>query len=118
MAFNELKKNISEIDEHLHSYVEGSVEYAKLKGFKLSMVIVTYFAKIFFIGIIGLLALLLLSLAASLELGALLDNTVKGFLIVGLFYVLLGIIFFIFRRSIDKPILRTFSNHFFDEHEK
>ncbi|NNK10391.1 MAG: hypothetical protein HKP08_03520 [Flavobacteriaceae bacterium] len=118
MAFDELKKNISEIDEHLNSYVEGSVEYAKLKGFKLSMVIVTYFAKIFFIGIVGLLALLLLSLAASLELGALLDNTVYGFLIVGVFYVLIGIVFFIFRRSIEGPILKTFSNHFFEEDEK
>jgi hypothetical protein len=117
MALNELKYNISEIDEHIHSYVEESVEYAKLKSFKLSMVIVTYFAKLFFIGIIGLLALLLLSLAASLALGSMLDNTIYGFLIVGGVYVLFGIGFFIFRDSINKPILRAFSTYFFEDEE-
>jgi hypothetical protein len=117
MALNELKYNISEIDEHIHSYVEESVEYAKLKSFKLSMVIVTYFAKLFFIGIIGLLALLLLSLAISLAIGSMLDNTIYGFLIVGLVYVVCGIVFFIYRDVVNKPILRAFSNQFFEDEE-
>jgi ABC-type multidrug transport system fused ATPase/permease subunit len=114
MAFKELKYNISEIDDHFNSYVEESVEYAKLKSFKLSMVVVTYFAKLFIIGIVGLLALLLLSLAASLALGTIVDNTMYGFVIMGLVYVLLGIVLYIFRDKVHKPILRMFSKNFFD----
>jgi hypothetical protein len=117
MALKELKYNISEIDEHIHSYVEESVEYAKLKSFKLSMVIVTYFAKLFLIGIIGLLALLLLSLAASLAIGAAMDNTVYGYLVIGFVYVLVGIVFYLFRDKVNKPILRMFSNKFFEDDE-
>jgi len=114
MAFKELKYNISEIDDHFNSYVEESVEYAKLKSFKLSMVVVTYFAKLFIIGIIGLLALLLLSLAASLALGTVMDNTVYGFVVIGLIYIVLGIVCYVFRDKIHKPILRMFSKNFFD----
>jgi len=114
MAFKELKYNISEIDDHFNSYVEESVEYAKLKSFKLSMVIVTYFAKLFIIGIIGLLALLLLSLAASLALGTVMNSAVYGFVVIGLVYVLLGIVCYVFRDKLHKPILRMFSKNFFD----
>jgi hypothetical protein len=114
MSFKELKYNISEIDDHFNSYVDESVEYAKLKSFKLSMVVVTYFAKLFIIGIVGLLALLLLSLAASLALGNMMNNTIYGFMVMGLIYVLLGIVCYIFRNKLHKPILRMFSKNFFD----
>ncbi|MBT8285092.1 MAG: hypothetical protein HKO75_06875 [Flavobacteriaceae bacterium] len=115
MVLNDLKYNISELDEHTNSYVKETVEYAKLKSFKLSMVIVTYFAKLFLLGIFGLLALMLLSLALSLALGTILNNTVYGFLIVGAVYLLLGVVFYLMRNSINRPILRIFSNHFFDD---
>ncbi|NNE02152.1 MAG: hypothetical protein HKN52_03215, partial [Eudoraea sp.] len=61
-----------------------------------------------------LLALLLLSLAASLALGTIVDNTMYGFVIMGLVYVLLGIVLYIFRDKIHRPILRMFSKKFFD----
>ncbi len=44
MAFEGLRQNISELDENVSSYVEHSIEYAKLKSFKISMVLVTYLA--------------------------------------------------------------------------
>ena len=46
MAFEELKHDFSEIDKEVSAYVEHSLEYAKLKSFKISMVLVTYFAKV------------------------------------------------------------------------
>ena len=98
--------------------MEESVEYAKLKSFKLSMVIVTYFAKLFLLGIFGLLAIMLLSLALSLALGAMMDSMVYGFLIVGMVYFALGIVFYMFRNQVNKPILRVFSKHFFDDDDE
>lgn len=115
MAFEELKHDFSEIDKEVSAYVEHSLEYAKLKSFKISMVLVTYFAKVVLIGIFAILTLLFLSLAASFALGNKFDNLLYGFLTVGLIYLLLGIIGYAIRDRLNKPILRMFSKYYFDE---
>ena len=51
MAFEGLRQNISELDENVSSYMEHSIEYAKLKSFKISMVLVTYLTKVLLVGI-------------------------------------------------------------------
>ncbi|MDX1315220.1 MAG: hypothetical protein R3356_06935 [Eudoraea sp.] len=115
MAFEELKHDFSEIDKEVSAYVEHSLEYAKLKSFKISMVLVTYFAKVVLIGIFAILTLLFLSLAASYVLGEALDNQLYGFLTVGLIYLLLAFIGYLVRERLNKPILRMFSKYYFDE---
>ncbi|MCX2720746.1 phage holin family protein [Lentiprolixibacter aurantiacus] len=115
MAFEELKHDFSEIDKEVSAYVEHSLEYAKLKSFKISMVLVTYFAKVVLIGVLAILTLLFLSLAASFALGEELDNLLYGFLIVGLIYLLLAFVGYVLREKLNKPILRMFSKHYFDE---
>jgi Zn-dependent protease with chaperone function len=115
MVFDELKENLLEADINARSYVENTEEYFKLKGFKALMKGITYMARVVFIGALALLALLMLSLAGSLGLGQLLDNTIYGFLIVGLIYVLIAIIVYVFRDRINKPLLRIFSEYYFDK---
>ena len=95
MAFEGLRQNISELDENVSSYVEHSIEYARLKSFKISMVLVTYMAKVVLVGTIAVLALLFLSMAASFALGNAMDNATYGFAIIGLIYLVLGIAFHI-----------------------
>lgn len=115
MAFEELKHDFSEIDKEVSAYVEHSLEYAKLKSFKISMVLVTYFVKVLMIGTFALLTLLFLSVAASFALGEVLNNTLYGFLVVGAIYLVLAIIGYLFRDKVNKPILRVFSKYYFDE---
>jgi len=115
MAFEELKHDFSEIDKEVSAYVEHSLEYAKLKSFKISMVLVTYFAKVVLVGVFAILTLLFLSLAASFGLGERYGNLLYGFLIVGLIYLILALIVFAFRERLNKPILRMFSKYYFDE---
>ena len=115
MAFEELKHDFSEIDKEVSAYVEHSLEYAKLKSFKISMVLVTYFAKVVLVGIFAILTLLFLSLAASFAIGEAFNNLLYGFLTVGLIYFLLGLIGYAFRDRLNKPILRMFSKYYFDE---
>ena len=115
MAFEELKHDFSEIDKEVSAYVEHSLEYAKLKSFKISMVLVTYFAKVVLIGVLAILTLLFLSLAASFALGGVFDNLLYGFLTVGLIYLILALIGFAIRERLNKPILRMFSKYYFDE---
>ena len=115
MAFEELKHDFSEIDKEVSAYVEHSLEYAKLKSFKISMVLVTYFAKVVLVGVITILSLLFLSLAASFALGEAFNNQLYGYLAVGLVYLILALIGFAFRERLNKPILRMFSKYYFDE---
>ncbi len=115
MAFEELKHDFSEIDKEVSAYVEHSLEYAKLKSFKISMVLVTYFAKVILVGAFAFLTLLFLSLAVSIALGEAFNNYLYGFLSVGLAYLLLAIIGYALREKLNKPILRMFSKYYFDE---
>lgn len=115
MVFDELKENLSQIDEGLHSFIDSSREYYKLRTFKFLMKSATVLAKWVCLGFIALLALFILSIAASYGIGQLLNNTFYGFLCVGLFYVLVGIIFYLLRNRIDRPLLKKFSEYYFDE---
>ncbi|MBU2974920.1 hypothetical protein [Zobellia sp. B3R18] len=115
MAFDELKESISEAEASAKSYIESSREFYKLKAFKLLMKGITGFAQSAFIAIAVVLALLFLSVSAGFFIGAELENTALGFLIVGGFYILVGILVFVFRRSLVKPLMARFSELYFEE---
>ncbi len=115
MAFEEIKENIAQADSHLRSYVDRSSEYYRLKGFKFLMQGITSFSKIFLVGAIGFIALLFLSLAVSFGIGQALENTFYGFLWVGGFYLLAGIMAYMLRNRLDKPILKKFSEFYYED---
>jgi len=114
MALEEIRENISEVDSDIRSYLENTGEYYKLKGFKIGMRTMTSFAKMLMLGSIALLALFMLSCAAAFGIGLWLENTFLGFLFVGLFYIFIGIIFYVFKDILDKPMLKKFSEYYFD----
>lgn len=115
MAFDELKENFSEAEETARSFIETSRQFYKLKGFKVLMKGVMVFVKIASVGIALTLALLFLSISAAFWIGSELDNTAYGFLAVGVFYILIGLIMYLIRHSLRKPLLRKFSEFYFDE---
>ncbi|MEN8789769.1 MAG: hypothetical protein ABF293_03400 [Flavobacteriaceae bacterium] len=115
MAFEEMKHHLSELDKRVTSYVDDSLQYIELKGFKISMVLVTSLVKFFLMASIGLLIILLLSIGVAIAIGESLGGYHWGFLIVGGFYVVIGLIVYAMRRSINKVILRFFSKKIFEE---
>lgn len=115
MAFEELKDNFAEAETSARSFLESSREFYKLKGFKVLMKAVMVFVKIASVSSMLLLALLFLSIGAAFWIGSLLDNTSMGFLAIGGVYVLLGIIIYLLRHRLRKPLLRKFSEFYFDE---
>ncbi len=115
MAFDELKDHLSEADASVRSYLDSSREYYKLRAFKFIMQGVAAFTKVLLIGTVALLTLLFLSFAAAYGLGILIGNLFYGFLIIGLFYLLVGIVLYLLRQKLNKPILAKFSDFYFDE---
>jgi hypothetical protein len=75
----------------------------------------TSITQVVLIGIGLVFALLFLSFAACLALSEELDSYFSGFIIVGSFYVLLGITLYVLRDKLNAPILKKFSKHYFEQ---
>ncbi len=116
MAFEELKEQTENIQEHTKGYIETSIEYYKLKGFKVFMKSTTMVVKFVLIVLCLIMVLLFCSIAGAFAIGDYLDNTALGFLIVGGFYLLLtGLLFSVRDRIVEGPILEKFSEIFFND---
>lgn len=114
MALEDLKDNLSEIDRNVRAYLENTEEYYKLKAFKITMRSISSLVKLLLFGSIALLALFMLSFALAYGVGQWLDDVFLGFLIVGGLYILFGIILYLFRNKLDRPLLKKFSDYYFD----
>ncbi|MBO0342063.1 MAG: phage holin family protein [Bacteroidota bacterium] len=115
MAFEEIKEQIDHVQDGVRSYVKNSLDFYRLQSFRSMMKGITMATKVLLIGGVGFIALLFLSLSAAFWFATMLGNTAEGFLIVGGFYVLVGIIFFLMKKKIEKPLLKKFSKFYFDE---
>jgi hypothetical protein len=114
MAFDELKRDLTEAEADVRSYLQNSEEYVKLKIFKVLMELVTIFAQALLIGALALLALVLLSWAAANALNEVMASDYLGYLIVGMGYIVIAAVSYSFRDRLNGPLLRTFSKHYFD----
>lgn len=116
MAFSDLQENVDEIHEETKAYIESSVKYYKLWGFKVAMQSTTMIFKFVLLTICVMMILLFLSFAGAMMIGNLLDSQVLGFLIVAGIYFLMFIAFlFIKPKIIEGSILRKFSQIFFND---
>jgi hypothetical protein len=115
MAFEELKNDLSDSQRAARDYIENTADYYKLKTFKFVMKAAIALTVVLLLGTLGLLALFFLSVAASIAIGKTLENFTQGFLVVGVFYLLLGALAFLFRSKLEAPVLRNFSKHYFEE---
>lgn len=115
MAFESLKENLTGLDANVRSYIENNREYYQLKGFKILMKGTTYVVKLALIGAIVFLALLFISVAFAYLIGQAMGNFFYGCLIIGVFYSIVGGIVYLLRDKLDKPLLKMFSNYYYDE---
>lgn len=114
MAFEELKQDLIEAEADMRSYMENSEEYLRLKIFKVLMRYVTSTVQFLLIGAGVIFSLLFFSLGASLALSEALDSFYSGFIIVGGFYTVLGMLFYVFRERLNTPILKKLSKYYFE----
>ncbi|MGS4345891.1 hypothetical protein ACKUSY_09960 [Myroides odoratus] len=116
MAFQEIRNNINEIKEHSEQYVNTSLDYFRLWGFKITAKTAIIFMTIFVVGVFLLLSLLFLSLSIAFAIGEQIGSISLGFLYVGLFYLLISILVFTCRKYIvDRPLIKKLSEAIFNE---
>lgn len=115
MVIEELKENFVALDDDVRLYIEQNREYYQLKAFKIAMKGITSLTQMLCIGAIVLLTLLLLAITIAIGIGQAMNNMFYGFLIVGLFFIIVSILIYVLRDKLDRPILRKFSDYYFDE---
>lgn len=118
MPFEELKDNVSDIQENAKAYVETSLAYYKLWGFKVAMKSTTMVLKFFLIAICLTIFLLFVSVAGALFLGKILDSYVLGFLSIAGIYLILAILIYLVKdKIVEGTILEKFSEIFFNDND-
>ena len=116
MAFEELKENTDAIQENAKAYIDSSVAYYKLWGFKVAMKSTTLMLKFFLIALCLMIVLLFISIAGAMALGQLFDSYSLGFLAVAGVYLVLALLLFLVKdKIVEGPILEKFSEIFFND---
>jgi hypothetical protein len=116
MAFDSLNERVDAIQEDTKVYVEKTLAYYKLWGFKVAMKSTTMIVKFLMIGVFLLFFVLFASIAVAFALGDMLGETYYGFLIVAGFYLLCTFLFLLIKiSSIEGPLLERFSEIFFND---
>ncbi len=116
MALEEITENLEKIQENTKAYLDKSMAYYKLWGFKVAMKSTTLALKFFLIAICLMIVLLFVSIAGALSLGQILGSYTFGFLIIaGIYLVLAMLLFLIKDKIVEGPILEKFSEIFFND---
>lgn len=116
MAFEDLKENTEDIQKQTQAYIENSIAYYKLWGFKVAMKSTTVILKFVLIAMSLFLVLLFCSVAGAFAIGEALNSNALGFLIVGGVYLFItGLLFLIKDKVVEGPILEKFSEIFFND---
>lgn len=116
MAFEELKEELQQIQQESKAYVESSITYYKLWGFKVAMKSTSVILKFLIIVLCLSMVLLFLSIAAAIAIGYALNNLAYGFLIIGGIYVIFTILIFLLQdKMIEGKVMAKFSEIFFND---
>lgn len=116
MAFDSIKEHSENIQDDAQAYFESSVDYYKLRGFKVAMKSTSMILKFTLILLGFSMFFLFCSLAAAFAIGIYLNNYAFGFLIVGgVYLVLTGILFLIKPKMIERSIIEKFSEICFND---
>ena len=116
MAFEELKEHTEDIQKQAKEYIENSVAYYKLWGFKVAMRSTTMMLKFALIAMSLSMVLLFCSIAGAFAIGEAFDSYALGFLVVGAIYLALTVLLFLVKdKVVEGPILEKFSEIFFND---
>lgn len=116
MAFDELKEHTEDVQKEAQAYIENSLAYYKLWGFKVAMKSTTMMLKFALIAIALMMVLLFCSVAGAFAIGNALNSYALGFLMIGgIYLVITALLFLIKDKVVEGPILEKFSEIFFND---
>jgi len=115
MAAPAYQEPVLKVVGSVQSYVESSTDYVRLQVFKTLMRLMTSLVKSSVLGVLILLALLFLSIGATLALGDRMENYPLAFTLMGVFYLLAAGVAFIIRGRLERWVLQSYSDLYWNE---
>jgi hypothetical protein len=106
-------ENISGIKENIGLYIEKKILLYALMGFEKAVKALTVAISISTVVLFLSISLLFISGAAAVYIGKMLGGIELGLLIIGGFYIFLGIVFFLFRKQIFSQLIISFLSDVF-----
>ncbi len=94
-------------------YLLTSYKYTKLKIFYLLTSSLATFIKVFLMGSLIATGFIFAAIAGAIALGEYFNNAAYGYLIVGGGMLLIGLLSLLFRKIIDRKVIKTTSKNFF-----
>lgn len=115
--FEKLKDTIQETQDTVKVLVDGNMAYYKLWVFKVIVRSASSLFQLLLIGILLVMVLVFISIAAAISIGYAFDNYALGFLIIGGIYLLMTLVVFAIRSKIEKPIIKTLSGILYNDED-
>lgn len=115
MAAPAYQEPVLKVVGSVQSYMESSTDYIRLHVFKTLMRLLTSFAKSATVGVLMVLGLLFLTIGGSLALGDWLGSYPLAFTLTGVFYLLTGIVAYWLRSHIERWVLQSFSDLYWNK---
>jgi len=102
----EEKSKVESIIQHIRQYLEAKWELFLLNSSDKASGLISSIASILLIAVSMIFVLLFLSVAAAILIGRAYNDFSIGFLYVGLFYLVVSIVLYVFRNSLIKiPVI-------------
>lgn len=89
--------SIESLIDRVKSYVETRIDLLKLKAIDKSSSFLSVLVTMLVLSIVGLIFIILLNIGLALYIGSLVGSAYCGFFIVAGFYLITGLVIFIFR---------------------
>lgn len=116
MAFEDIKDNLSDIKHNSEELINTTIDYYRLWGFKVTAKAGSKFMTLLLVSIFIMMALFLFSLGAAFALAAYFESNAIGFLIIGLFYLVIALIAYLCRKSlVERPFIKKLSEIIFND---
>ena len=118
MEKTRIADNISEVVDASKTYIEANLKLFKLSLLERLSKVVSLIISTTLVMLVGMLFVLFLSLSAAIFIGSLLNDMALGFLIMGLFFLVIVLFLWAKRKTLVlNPIIRTLNDIVFEDTE-
>ena len=100
--------SIEKLFERIEQYSKTSLDLCKYSAIYETAALFSSLAVKLIMTLVIFIVALLFTIALSLWMGDMLENTAYGFLIMGFFYIVLGVFVFLFRKTWIKTPMSNF----------
>lgn len=114
-VFDSLGETTDKATDIGEKFAKTSHQYFKLKVFQQLTFSISMIAKLIAIGSFAFIGLIFGAVAGAIALGNVLNSIALGYLMVGVLFILIALIIYLKRSSINKVVLEKLGSKFFSE---